>query len=138
MISKLNLKAKDLKDTLMLFLMKRLMDESIKEIITSIYANNNPNDPAFYFKALGDKKLSVVFKDQFGIIVNHKKIYRMRKELGFVRPYKDHFKHSKKRPTNHEMNFPNSFWEFVKNEISLFILQYQEVSVPSFFCLAEI
>ena len=35
----------------------------------------------------------------------------MRKELGFVRPYKDHFKHSKKRPTNHEMNSPNSFWE---------------------------
>ena len=23
-----------------------------------------PNDPTFYFKSLGDKKLSVVFKDQ--------------------------------------------------------------------------
>jgi len=65
-------------------------DKLIKKIIISIYSNNNPNDPTFYFKSLGDKKLSVVFKNQLGIIVNHKKIYRLRKELGFVRPYRNH------------------------------------------------
>ncbi len=86
-------------------------DERIKKIIISIYSNNNPNDPTFYFKSLGDKKLSVVFKNQLGIIVNHKKIYRLRKELGFVRPYRNHFKHPKKRPNNHEIDAPNRFWE---------------------------
>jgi len=85
-------------------------DDFIKEIITSIYANNNPNDPAFHFKSFGGKNLSIIFKDQFGIIVNHKKIYRMRKELGFTRPYKDHFEHSNRRPNNHEINSPNAFW----------------------------
>ena len=71
-------------------------DERIKEIIISIYENNNPT---FYFKSLGDKKLSVVFKNQLGIIVNHKKIYRIRKELGVVRAYRNHFKHPKKKTT---------------------------------------
>jgi len=74
-------------------------DERIKQIIISIYSNNNPNDPTFYFKSLGDKKLSVVFKNQLG------------KELGFVRPYRNHFKHPKKRPSNHEIDAPNRFWE---------------------------
>lgn len=86
-------------------------DERIKQIIISIYSNSNPNDPTFYFKSLGDKKLSVVFKNQLGIIVNHKKIYRLRKELGFVRPYRNHFKHPKRRPSNHEIDAPNRFWE---------------------------
>ncbi|PNR94079.1 DDE-type integrase/transposase/recombinase, partial [Petrotoga sp. 9PWA.NaAc.5.4] len=86
-------------------------DEHIKEIIISIYENNNPNDPTFYFKSLGDKKLSVVFKNQLGIIVNHKKIYRIRKELGVVRAYRNHFKHPKRRPHNHEIDAPNRFWE---------------------------
>ena len=74
-------------------------DERIKKIIISIYSNNNPNDPTFYFKSVIDKKLSVVFKNQLGIIVNHKKIYRIRKELGVVRAYRNHFKHPKKKTT---------------------------------------
>ncbi len=83
--------------------------ERIKKIIISIYSNNNPNDPTFYFKSLGDKKLSVAFKNQLGIIVNHKKIYRLRKELGFVRPYTNHFKHPKKRPNNHKIDAPTRY-----------------------------
>ncbi|CEP78294.1 hypothetical protein [Defluviitoga tunisiensis] len=86
-------------------------DERIKEIIISIYENSNPNDPTFYFKSVIDKKLFVVFKNQLGIIVNHKKICRLRKELGVVRAYKNHFKHAKKRPNNQEIDALNGFRE---------------------------
>jgi len=46
-------------------------NEHIKKIIIPIYSNNNPSDQTFYFKSLGNKKLSVIFKNQLGIIVNH-------------------------------------------------------------------
>ncbi|HRD20802.1 MAG TPA: hypothetical protein PK584_07070, partial [Fervidobacterium sp.] len=43
--------------------------------------------------------------------VNHKKIYRMRKELGLLRKYRKHTKHARKRPKNHEVSERNKYWE---------------------------
>jgi len=62
-----------------------ISNEEIEKILVSIYENENCNEPEYYIKALGDKKLSKVLRKRYGIIVNHKKIYRMRKELGLLR-----------------------------------------------------
>jgi len=88
-----------------------ISDEEIEKILVSIYENENCNDPEYYIKALGDKKLSKVLRKRYGIIVNHKKIYRMRKELGLLRKYKKHTKHARKRPKNHEVSERNKYWE---------------------------
>jgi len=88
-----------------------ISDEEIEKVLVSIYENENCNEPEYYIKALGDKKLSKVLRKRYGIIVNHKKIYRMRKELGLLRKYKKHAKHARKRPKNHEVSERNKYWE---------------------------
>ena len=88
-----------------------ISDEEIEGLLVTIYENENCNDPEYYIKTLGDKKLSKVLKRRYGIIVNHKKIYRMRKELGLIRKYKKHAKHPKKRPKDHEIGETNRYWE---------------------------
>jgi len=90
---------------------ERIGDEEIEGLLVTIYENENCNDPEYYIKTLGDKKLSKVLKRRYGIIVNHKKIYRMRKELGLIRKYKKHAKHPKKRPKDHEIGETNRYWE---------------------------
>ncbi|NUV00403.1 integrase, partial [Marinitoga sp. 1154] len=52
-----------------------------------------------------------VFKQKYGIIINHKKIHRLRKELNLTRNYHRHSKHPKKRPKNHNITGPNQYWE---------------------------
>ena len=86
-----------------------ISDEEIEKVLVSIYENENCNEPEYYIKALGDKKLSKVLRKRYGIIVNHKKIYRMRKELGLLRKYKKHAKHARKRPKNHEVSQQNKY-----------------------------
>ena len=88
-----------------------IRDEEIEKLLVTIYENEDCNDPEYYIKALGDKKLSIVLKKRYGIIVNHKKIYRMRKELGLLRKYKKHAKHARERPKNHEVSERNKYWE---------------------------
>ncbi|HUM43014.1 MAG TPA: transposase [Fervidobacterium sp.] len=74
-----------------------ISDEEIEKILVSIYENENCNEPEYYIKALGDKKLSKVLRKRYGIIVNHKKIYKMRKELGLLRKYKKTHKTCKEK-----------------------------------------
>jgi len=88
-----------------------IRDEEIEKLLVPIYENEDCNDPEYYIKALGDKKLSIVLKKRYGIIVNHKKIYRMRKELGLIRKHRKHTKHPKRRPRDHEVSEPNKYWE---------------------------
>ncbi|WP_175419633.1 DDE-type integrase/transposase/recombinase [Marinitoga sp. 1154] len=71
----------------------------------------DPSNPEFFYKTLGSKKLAVVFKQKYGIIINHKKIHRLRKELNLTRNYHRHSKHPKKRPKNHNITGPNQYWE---------------------------
>jgi len=88
-----------------------ISDEDIEKVLVSIYENENCNELEYYIKALGNKKLSKVLRKRYGIIVNHKKIYRMRKDLGLLRKYKKHTKHAGKRPKNHEVSEQNRYWE---------------------------
>jgi len=88
-----------------------IRDEEIEKLLVTIYENEDCNDPEYYIKALGDTKLSIVLKKRYGIIVNHKKIYRMRKELGLIRKHRKHTKHPKRRPRDHEVSEPNKYWE---------------------------
>jgi len=88
-----------------------IRDEEIEKLLVSIYGNEDCNDPEYYIKALGDKKLSIVLKKRYGIIVNHKKVYRMRKELGLIRKHRKHTKHPKRRLRDHEVSEPNKYWE---------------------------
>jgi transposase InsO family protein len=72
---------------------------------------DDPSNPEFFYKTLGSKKLSAIFRQKFNIIINHKKIHRLRKELNLVRYYHRHPKHPRKRPKNHDINRPNQYWE---------------------------
>ena len=54
-----------------------IRDEEIEKLLVTIYENEDCNDPEYYIKALGDKKLSIVLKKRYGIIVSHKKVYRI-------------------------------------------------------------
>jgi len=58
-----------------------------------MFSVSNPSNPEFFYKTLGSKKLAFIFKQKYNIIINHKKIYRLKKELGFVRTYNLHPKH---------------------------------------------
>ncbi|WP_165974011.1 IS3 family transposase [Marinitoga lauensis] len=52
----------------------------------------------FFYKTLGSKKLSAIFRQKYNIIINHKKIHRLRKELNLIRNYHYPPKHPRKRP----------------------------------------
>jgi len=86
-------------------------DDEIKKIILNIYSINDPYNPNNYIKFLGSKKLSAFLKKQHGIIINHKKLDRLKKELNLFRSYKKHSKHPKKRPQDHDVTAPNQYWE---------------------------
>ena len=83
-----------------------ISDEEIEKVLVSIYENENCNEPEYYIKALGDKKLSKVLRKRYGIIVNHKKIYSMRKELGLLRKCK-----TCKEKAKDEISERNKYWE---------------------------
>ena len=76
-----------------------------------MFSISDPSNPEFFYKTLGSKKLAFIFKQRYNIVINHKKVYRLKKELGFVRDYKHHPKHPRKRPKNHDISKPNQYWE---------------------------
>ncbi|NUV00582.1 integrase, partial [Marinitoga sp. 1154] len=80
---------------------EKVYDEYIKKLLVDLLSIDDPSNPEFFYKTLGSKKLAVVFKQKYGIIINHKKIHRLRKELNLTRNYHRHSKHPKKRPKNH-------------------------------------
>lgn len=86
-------------------------DSDLYELFNKLYSIDDPNDPYYYVRTLGSKKISAFLRNDHGIIVNHKKVHSIRKELGYVRAYVNHFKHPKKRPNNHEVTRPNQFFE---------------------------
>ncbi|MBM7558544.1 IS3 family transposase [Marinitoga litoralis] len=90
---------------------KKVSDTYIKQLLVDLLSVNNPLNPEFFHKTLGSKKLSAIFRQKFNIIINHKKIHRLRKELNLVRNYHRHPKHPKRRPKNHDISRPNQYWE---------------------------
>ena len=90
---------------------KKVSDNYIKQLLVDLLSVNNPLNPEFFYKTLGSKKISAIFRQKFNIIINHKKIHRLRKELKLVRNYHYHPNHPRKRPKNHDITKPNLYWE---------------------------
>jgi transposase InsO family protein/transposase-like protein len=86
-------------------------DEWIRNKLHEIYSENNPLKPEYYVKLLGSVKMSAYFFDILGIIINHKKLHRLRKELGYVRRYRRRHTHPVRRSTQHKINSPGIIWE---------------------------
>ena len=82
-------------------------NSNLYELFNKIYSINNSY---YYVRTLCFKKISLFLKNEHGIIVNYKKIYSIRKEIGF-RTYFNHFKHPNKRPNNHRVIRPNQFFK---------------------------
>ncbi|WP_165974009.1 DDE-type integrase/transposase/recombinase [Marinitoga lauensis] len=90
---------------------KKVFDEYIKQLLVELLSVDDPLNPEFFYKTLGSKKLSAIFRQKYNIIINHKKIHRLRKELNLIRNYHHHPKHLRKRPKNHDITKPNQYWE---------------------------
>ena len=90
---------------------EKVSDDYIKKLLLDMLSISDPSNPEFFYKTLGSKKLAFIFKQRYNIIINHKKVYRLKKELGFTRHYKHHPKHPRKRPKNHDISKPNQYWE---------------------------
>jgi len=90
---------------------EKVSDDYIKKLLFDMFSVSNPSNPEFFYKTLGSKKLAFIFKQKYYTIINHKKIYRLKKELGFVKTYNLHPKHPRKRPKNHDISKPNQYWE---------------------------
>jgi len=58
------------------------MDEQLVELLRKLYTNENRDDPNYYVKTMGSKKLSADLRRENGIIINHKKLDRLKKEAG--------------------------------------------------------
>jgi len=88
-----------------------ITDIELEEILLKIFYFDDPYDPRYYLKVLGSKKLSKYLRNELGIIVNHKKLHRLRKKLGIVRKYYTRHTHPVRRSTVHRLNRPGILWE---------------------------
>lgn len=59
---------------------EQISDESIKDIIKEIAAGDD--------FPMGYKKINEILQEEYGIIINHKKTYRLCKELDILGPYR--------------------------------------------------
>jgi len=86
------------------------MDEQLVELLMKLYENENRDDPYYYVKTMGSKKLSAYLRREHGIIVNHKKLDRLRREAGWMRKYtaRRHLYNSSKE---HMIHSPDSLWQ---------------------------
>ncbi|WP_103134316.1 transposase [Mesotoga sp. B105.6.4] len=88
-----------------------ITDIELEEILLEIFYFHDPYDPRYYLKVLGSKKLSKYLLNEMGIIVNHKKLHRLRKKLRLVRKYYTRHTHPVRRSTVHRLNRPGILWE---------------------------
>ncbi len=87
-----------------------ITDEGVGEILLKIYGNENRDDPHYYVKTMGSKKLSVYLRREKSIIINHKKLDRMRKESGWMRTYTTR-KHMYNTSKEHLVWRPDRLWQ---------------------------
>ena len=88
-----------------------ITDIELEEILLNIFYFDDPYDPRYYLKVLGSKKLSKYLRNELGIIVNHKKLHRLRKKLGIVRKYYTRHTNPVRRSTEHRLSRPGILWE---------------------------
>lgn len=83
---------------------KRVPDEQVQEWLCDLIAG----EEACY----GCRKLTVVLRRRYGLIINHKKVYRLCRELRLLRsqrPKKPH--HPRRLARNRLVTGPNQLWE---------------------------
>lgn len=85
-------------------------DEQLVELLMEIYNNENRDDPYYYIKTMGSKKLSVYLRREKGILINHKKIDRLRKASGWMRKYTTR-KHLYNSSKEHMIHSPDALWQ---------------------------
>lgn len=86
------------------------MDEQLVELLRELYENENRDDPYYYVKTMGSKKLSAYLRRENGIIINHKKLDRLRKKAGWMRKYTSR-KHLYNSSKEHLIQSPDSLWQ---------------------------
>jgi len=90
---------------------EKVPDEFVISELKQIKDHLNVYVSKHYLKTLGTVKLCEYFKKKYGIIINHKKMRRLKHEIGLVGKYTNHSHHPRRRPHNHVASAPNQFWE---------------------------
>jgi len=87
-----------------------IMDEQLVELLRELYENENRDDPYYYVKTMGSKKLSAYLRREKGIIINHKKLDKLRKICGWMGKYTSR-KHLYNSSKEHLIHSPDSLWQ---------------------------
>lgn len=91
---------------------KNLSGETVTDDVIVSYLKDYRSDPFFSIEG-GAKALAKYLRRDYGIIVNHKKVYRLCKEQGLLLPKIKKKKHKFIRlSSNRLVTKPNQVWEF--------------------------
>ncbi|MBO9131534.1 IS3 family transposase [Bacillus sp. 165] len=83
---------------------QRISDEQIKEWVSELIAG----DESVY----GYRKLTYALRRDYQLVVNHKKVYRLCKELNILRPQRRlRLRHPKRLARNRTITHSNQLWE---------------------------
>jgi putative transposase len=83
---------------------KPISDEQIKEWLLELIAGEE--------SAYGYRKLTLCLNNQYGLIINKKKVYRLCKELDILAPQRQQkLKHPRRIAVNREITGSNQLWE---------------------------
>jgi len=82
---------------------KKVSDEQVKEYLSELIAGDG--------SPYGYKKLTISLKEDYGLIINHKKVYRLCNELNILRPQRNINPSRPKKLTKREkVTAPNQQW----------------------------
>lgn len=83
---------------------EKISDEQIKEWLNELICGDG-----FPY---GYNKLTICLREDYNLLINHKKVYRLCKELNILRPQrKIRKKHPRRLAKQGEINRPNQLWE---------------------------
>lgn len=83
---------------------RKVSDEQIKEYLCELIAGEE--------SVYGYRKLAVCLREGYGLRINHKKVYRLCKELGILGPKRrEKPAHLKRLPRRDIVDGPNQLWE---------------------------
>ncbi len=82
----------------------KISDEQIKEFICEVIARDG--------KYYGYRKITIVLNREYNLVINKKKVYRLCKEMGMLRPQQRlKPKHPRRLSRNREIMKSNQLWE---------------------------
>lgn len=99
---------------------EKVSDLRLKGLLYTLSSFGDPMEPRYYLKTLGSKKLSRYIRRNYGIIVNHKKLHKLRKELGLINTYNRKRKAVRRYSRAMKVERNNTLWEadikFIKTD----------------------